>query len=508
MRVTVQVKLFIILVSVVLLFIAISQLLSFFFLDKFFMKKKEGELLQALTTLTSIIASGEDDVQNQITEFSQRSNVFISLVDERFENMYSLMPIVRETSPSPFGNRKTQPNIGNQYYNSRMRAIVDTHFPNFSNKPSFATMYTNARHDDGFMMLLANVTFANGETGYALLQTSVPAINLSVSVMTEFIWTISAVILAIGTPCVFFLARSFTKPIVQISEAAKKITNLDFSHKLQISQNDEIGDLATNVAIMSQKLSHTIQQLTLANTELSRNLEIKEKAEILRKEFVANVSHELKTPISIIGGYAEGLKLNVDTEEREYYCDVIIDESSKMNKLVVDILDLSQIESGFTKMDLDIFDLSSLLQTAERYFPACKDKEITLTILESPETLSYTDGFRLEQVFSNYMMNAINHTPSCGEIRVYITQSATEAMVSVSNSGSHIPETELEKIWLSFYKADKARTRQYGGQGLGLYIAKTIMDALGGTCQAVNLDDGVVFSFAVKKWERVVGSGE
>ena len=245
-------------------------------------------------------------------------------------------------------------------------------------------------------------------------------------------------------------------------------------------------------------LFRSISQLKSANNELQRDIEKKTQIDDMRKEFLSNVSHELKTPLALISGYAEGLKecINDDDESREFYCDVIMDEASKMNEMVKKLLTLNQLEFGNDKIEMERFDLAQLIrgkiQSAQIL---AQQKEASLSYT-GPEVLHvWGDEFKVEEVLTNYLSNAFNHVEGERIVRVSAVRNEKKVRVSVFNTGQPIPEEDLDRIWIKFYKVDKARTREYGGSGVGLSIVKAIMDSFHQGYGAVNHEDGVEFWF-------------
>ena len=218
----------------------------------------------------------------------------------------------------------------------------------------------------------------------------------------------------------------------------------------------------------------------------------------MRQEFLANVSHELKTPIALIQGYAEGLQDNVndDPESREFYCEVIVDEADKMNKMVKKLLSLNQLEFGNGQVHLEHFDLQqvvqSVLSSSEILF---RQKEVTLSYDGGHPVYVWADEYMTEEVVMNYVSNALNHIDGEKIIEVKIVSCDGKARVSVFNTGKPIPEEDIDKIWSKFYKVDKARTREYGGNGIGLSIVKAIMEAHNQAYGVKNYDNGVEFWF-------------
>ena len=209
-----------------------------------------------------------------------------------------------------------------------------------------------------------------------------------------------------------------------------------------------------------------------------------QKLERARREFVANVSHELKTPLALIQGYAEGLQecINDDQESRDFYCEVIIDEAAKMNRMVKKLLTLNQLEFGNDQVVMDSFNVTELVQgVLDSQSLVMEQNGITVDTTDMwDDILCWGDEFKLEEVVTNYISNAINHIDGEKIIRIiYKRMPGNILRISVYNTGKNIPEDELEKVWIKFYKVDKARTREYGGNGIGLSIVKAIMDSFG-----------------------------
>ena len=255
---------------------------------------------------------------------------------------------------------------------------------------------------------------------------------------------------------------------------------------------------------ISGRLEKTIDQLQSEKADLERDIEEKERIDAMRKEFLDNVSHELKTPIALIQGYAEGLRDNVndDEESRSYYSEVIIDEAARMNSLVRQITELSEIED---KKDLSIetFDLTELIRGVIEKMRVIIDKAGADLRFGEESPISVTgDPFMIEDVVTNYITNAINHLGGTGLIDIRCDVGEDTVETSVFNSGSPIPEDETDKIWTKFYKTDKARTRAYGGSGIGLSIVKAVMDAHGQNCRVQNYEDGVAFFFTLERAKK------
>lgn len=282
------------------------------------------------------------------------------------------------------------------------------------------------------------------------------------------------------------------------------MADLNFSQTLAISSSDELGELSYSINRLSYSLNQAITELNERNRQLEHDILYERSLDKMRKEFVSNVSHELKTPIFLIQGYAEGLMTNVATsnERKEFYCNVIMEESDKMNRLVRDLLDLSQLEAGFFTIQKEQINATFLVDSIiEKYQKRLKDLGVHLTKEMEKNIFIEADAMRLEQVIANFLNNALTHLDEKKELRITLKKSGQRACFGIINSGRPIPEEEMEKIWTSFYKIDPARTRKDGGSGLGLSIVKSILDAHDSKYGVNNREDGVEFWFEMSRKE-------
>ena len=272
-----------------------------------------------------------------------------------------------------------------------------------------------------------------------------------------------------------------------------------------------VGLLAIGVAglvafFLSRVMERTIQELTDENEKLARDIELKEESEKMRKEFISNVSHELKTPIAVIQGYAEGLADDVadDPESRKYYADVIVDEASKMNTMVRQLLALNQLEYGENNMNPERVYLNELISSVVSANEIlASQNNVTIKVPDFEDTYVLTDEFFTEQVLTNYLTNAIHYAKNEKVISIKVTDQDKDVRVSVFNTGDPIPADALDHIWEKFYKVDAARTREYGGSGIGLSVVKAVMDSLKKECGVKNFDNGVEFWFELDKYEAL-----
>lgn len=335
-----------------------------------------------------------------------------------------------------------------------------------------------------------------------LIRSPVESIRESVRISHRFMVYPGILVIILGALILGVFAGRITKPILRLSNISERMTHLDFDAKYDGRGAAEIEMLGRNINELSETLEKTISELKTANNKLQEDIEKKEKIDEMRREFLSNVSHELKTPIALIQGYAEGLKegVNDDVEGREFYCDVIVDEAAKMNTMVKKLLTLNQLESGNDMVTFERFDLVMLvnnyLQSADILV---RQSGASVRLHAEGPIYVWADEFKVEEVFMNYFTNALNHLSGEKIIEVKILKQEETVRLSVFNTGEPIPEESLVHLWDKFYKVDKARTREYGGSGIGLSIVKAIMDSLHRHYGVVNYDNGVEFWAELEK---------
>ena len=292
----------------------------------------------------------------------------------------------------------------------------------------------------------------------------------------------------------YFLIRS---PLESIQESANISNKFYFFVGIVI-----IVISGMCIMAVTRKLTRPISELKSANNELQKDIENKVKIDEMRKEFLDNVSHELKTPIALVQGYAEGLKENIndDPESMDFYCDVIIDEAAKMNKLVKNLLTLNQLESGKDAAVMERFDLTALIKGVLSTMDIMiRQKEARVIFNETEPLYVWADEFKTEEVVTNYVSNALHHLDGEKIVEIKVQKQEDRVKVTVFNTGTPIPEADLPNLWNKFYKVDKARTREYGGSGIGLSIVKAIMEGMNQQYGVQNFDNGVEFWFTLDR---------
>ena len=337
-----------------------------------------------------------------------------------------------------------------------------------------------------------------GNSYNIFIRSPLESIQETMGLFFRFLLIVGIAVIAGGILFVWYFSRRLTEPLRELAVLSARMADLDFNAKYTSGGGGEIGVLGENFNIMSQKLENTISELKNANFRLQQDIEQKDKMEKMRTDFMGNVSHELKTPIALIQGYAEGLKEGVsdDPESREFYCDVIMDEASKMNQMVKNLMTLNQLEFGDENVEFQRFDLTELIRGVLQSMEImAQQKEAKVQFRQKDPVYVWADEFKAEQVVRNYVSNAFNHLDGDRVVDVKIIPAGDKVKVTVFNTGTPIPEEDVPHIWEKFYKVDKAHTREYGGNGIGLSIVKAIMDSFHQEYGVNNYDNGVEFWF-------------
>ena len=369
-------------------------------------------------------------------------------------------------------------------------------------------LYRNNNYTIILHKTMQNTSFIEG-FGYCsdnqtmvIMSTPVASLKESVSISNRFLIYMAIIGFIITVILTFIIAKMITYPILELAEISNKMGKLDFTAKYIGNRSDEIQTLGQNMNYMSDRLKKAIDELQEANELLKEDIKRKEAIDEMRKDFIANVSHELKTPIALIQGYAEGLNegLCEDEESRKYYTEVILDESEKMNKMVKQLLTLSSLESGNSILHKENFNLTSLIESVLGSISILiGEKNVNIEFDSGKEIFLDADEFKIEEVVTNYISNSIHHVSDSGEIKINVSDDGENITFSVYNTGNPIPEKDLNNIWEKFFKVDKAHSRAYGGSGIGLSIVKAIVEAHNGTVAVRNILDGVEFSFKIPK---------
>ena len=471
----------------VFLSVLLMVLLNYGFLEKVYLKEKENTLKLAYREIILKYDSVEDDA---LTKFCSANN--LSAVIYNMNSKEGSMVNSYSNLRSEDADRLRARLFG---YMSGLEPEGDE----ILDKNEIFTILYN--QDRMFQMEFVEMWGKTSDGIAFILRSPMESITESVKISNRFYIITALLIGAISVVFVGIFGIRITRPITELTELSQRMANLDFDAKFSGTEENEIGILGRNFNKMSETLEKTIAELKTANNELQKDIEEKEEIDEMRKEFLSNVSHELKTPIALIQGYAEGLQDNIndDPESREFYCDVIIDEASKMNQMVKKLLTLNQLEFGNDQVNMERFDLTTLVRGVIQSSAILAQQQGTEIIFrQDTPVYVWGDEFKVEEVVTNYLTNAIHYVKNENKIDIRFVQNGNAIKVIVFNTGDPIPEEDIEKVWIKFYKVDKARTREYGGSGIGLSIVKAIMDSMHQQCGVRNYTNGVAFWFTLE----------
>lgn len=471
--------------GMVICLFAILLVVNVKFLEPYYIRDKEMQFIHVYEELQNAVKKGtisNDEVQDELHVLCEKSNISYIVLDMDNEKLITNVHDTNMLKQQLSGYLLNQAQKGGKVLDS-----TDNYQLMRSQDP-----WNQSEYIEMWGQLDDNVNF--------LIRSPVESIRESVALSNRFLIYVGMGTLIICMGLVWYFSRRITKPIQELAELSDRMANLDFEAKYTSGGNNEIGELGDNFNRMSQKLEKAISELKQANNSLQQDIEQKEKMEQMRTEFMGNVSHELKTPIALIQGYAEGLKegVNDDPESRDFYCDVIMDEAGKMNRMVKNLMTLNQLEFGNDKVEFERFNLTELIGGVLQSMDILsQQKDVKLIFREENPVYVWGDEFKIEQVVRNYVSNAYNHVNEEKIIEVKILREDGLAKVTVFNTGKPIPEEDVPRIWDKFFKVDKAHTREYGGNGIGLSIVKAIMESMHQQYGVKNYDNGVEFWFTL-----------
>ena len=354
-----------------------------------------------------------------------------------------------------------------------------------------------------YAVLVAPLSTSMDEERYVFALTSLQPVGEAVDILKQYFIYLAPVILILVLILSLIYSRIISRPLVKLSQSAGRMAQLDFSVQPEVHSKDEFGDLARSMRTLSQNLDSALQELRQTNEELHTEMEEKQRSEQLRKELIANISHELKTPLSIVKGFAEGLQDDVAVDKRERYLGLIVSETDRMNALIMDMLELSKFEAKAIQLRLRDISLGELIQrVAASFTQQLESKQLNIDIQEVSDFVVSADPRRLEQVVLNLLSNAVRHASQGSIIRIDIQQMIHgQIKTAIANVGAPIEVEDLGRIWDQFYRAERSRDRKSGGTGLGLAIVKHILELHGSRYGAANTDQGVVFHFTLEQVE-------
>lgn len=472
--------------------IMMCWLINSIFLEQFYLNNKITAITEAYKVIETAIQNDveleSEEFDIEISKITARNNISILVLDS---GMYKVIA------------------GGNDNADILFRLLLDNVFLTKNDVPTSQNILKSTDNyilqsvDDSRVRTQYLEMWGNFDGGYIfMMRCPMESISESVSIANRFLMYVGIGSIILSAIVIFLVANKVTRPILELTEISGRMIHLDFDAKYTGKTHNEIEQLGENMNQLSDTLKKTISELKTANNELKTDIQEKEEIDEKRKEFLSNVSHELKTPIALIQGYAEGLKegINDDEESRNFYCEVIMDEATKMNMMVKKLMSLNELESGTDHITMERFSIVNLITNyIQSVSLLTNQNEIMVKMEDYAPVYVWADELKVEEVFANFFTNAINHAANEKVIEVKLTMLENTVRISVFNTGSPIPEDSLERIWDKFYKVDKARTREYGGSGIGLSIVKAIMDSLNQKYGVINYENGVEFWFELDR---------
>ena len=466
---TIKTKLFFIFMVLMISLVLSGILLNSIFLESYYVYKNKGTLISLSDKIANEYITNKENSYEYIDMIQSIDGINTIIVDNDFNVEYNSF-----RSKSVDEEKRLAKEV--------RKTILDN-----QKKLSKKYVYYIDEKDNNQKTKLIYISKVNEEE-YLILIKSVKSIHDSVQIANQFYIFAGCIVICVGAIFILIFSKKITKPIIDMSNVAENISNLKFDKVRYINSEDEIGRLGESINKISDKLNKSI-------SELKQDVESK-------KELVRNMSHELKTPIGIIKGYAEGLKYGVasDKEKMDKYCSILVEECDRMDKLVKELLNYSMIEGGMIKLNIISFDIYEFISTIiERFRPIFNEKNINFKFECIKGYEINADSAMLEKAINNFITNAIDHVDERKIINVIVEEKENRIKISASNTGDNIPEVAMDKIWDVCYKVDRSRSRKYGGHGIGLSLVRLIAKLHGGVAVVENVEDGVIFSIELLK---------
>jgi len=452
------------LVSVVLILLWLWQIV---FLESYYTKERIGDLTESgFSVLQELERDNSTAFQNRLDELAYNNNLTAELLDLQLNSLYS---------------------AGSVGMNGRMPMMMMNNlrteaFQQVIKGETVSLPLTHPRFGSDFRLIGLPVKIEGEIQGALLMTLPMAPVEDTVQILKRQLFYITWVLLASALLLSYLLARNFTKPILQITKTAMAMAAGNLSARIQTTRQDEIGKLGDTINYLGQELS---------------------KIEQLRKDLIANVSHELRTPLSLIKGYAETIRdvSGANQEKRDKQIGIIIEEADRLSSIVEDILNLSQMEAGYSSLSISKFPIQeTLLRVSQKYELLSEASQVALKLESSVQVMVEADEKRIEQVLFNLINNAFNHSRPGDSITVSASEDDSKVIIKVADTGEGIPEADLPQIWDRFYKAAKSGQRQKSGTGLGLAIVKSILTSHGFAFGVESrVGQGTTFSFELRK---------
>ena len=461
MKWSIRKKVFLLFTAFAALMVLLGILSNALLLERYSIARNRVILRVAANRIERLVSAGQSDWEEQLLELDRTYGIGIRISDSDYNLVYSSAAVAKGADV------KKLPKEIREFLASKKWVLRRDH--------SDVTV-----NDYGNESLVYARKLDNGN--FLILSKSIKGIQESVTISNRFYLFVGIGLTLVGGLATLIVSRVITKPVIEMSRVAANIAELDFSERIEVATNDELGRLGTSINEISEKLSRSIGRM--------------QQDIVRRKRLVRDLSHELKTPIGVIKGYAEGLQFGVadDPDKTARYCGVIAAECDRMDGMIRELLELSRLENAETQLNSSVFPVERLMEAPDTRFERdVEQKQVRFRMTARPGAQLKGDFELLDRALSNLLTNAIRHTPEQGEVLLSIEVEAKSAILRVYNTGAPIPTEELDRIWDVFYTMDRARGRDSGGHGVGLAIVQSIAALHDGSVSAENREDGVEF---------------
>ncbi|MGG5462129.1 histidine kinase dimerization/phospho-acceptor domain-containing protein [Clostridium sp. B9] len=444
--------------------------------ENFYIRNIGEELNSFGVLVKNKVAYGLDEsLEDEILKSSRDKGVIVEIFNENDELSFT-------TKPMGNGMSKHKNSIG--------MCSIDKEYSLNNGEKAYLT-YERSENIE----FLTAIVDGDNDKYTVMVKIPINAIKNSVNIALKFLIIIFVPIMIFSVLVAIYFSKKFTNPILKLNRITDKIAKLNFEEKVNINTGDEIEDLGESINELSVKINEAFEELKEKNINLKELIEKQRKEEKLKREFVSSVSHELKTPITVINGYAEGLRSGIveEKEDTDFYVDVICEESEKMGVLVKDLLELYKLESKSFSLKKEKVSIREVIQSTLNSFELRFKSEDVEVETNVEDILIMGDKIRIGQVLNNFIDNALCHVNDEKKIKIESLVNESNVRIAIFNSGEHIREAELENIWYSFARGSKVRSSNENRVGLGLAIVREIMNLHNGRYGVANKEYGVEF---------------
>ena len=341
------------------------------------------------------------------------------------------------------------------------------------------------------------ISFADStETYILLLAKNTNKESQVVLALQKTLPILSVTILLVSVIAAFFYTWYMTKPIKKISKLSKQMADMNFSGLCPTNRTDEIGVLSHSLNDLSKKLAAALSELQEANQKLQADIDMERRLEKQRVEFFAAASHELKTPITIIKGQLQGMLYQVGRyKDRETYLAQSLEITDTLGKMVQELLTISRLDTpGYTCKKSNLNLSNFIIDRVTAFEDLFMQKDLTVEQSISPEVYILGDMQLLQKALDNLLGNAAAYSGAGNQVLIKLWKETETTTLTIENTGAHIPDEAISRLFEPFYRVDQSRNKQTGGTGLGLYIVKTILDLHGAKIEIANTIQGVIVS--------------